>query len=135
MLSFPGSLKVFIALDPIDMRAGVNTLSALVTERLKEAAQSGALFVFTNKRRRLIKVLYWDGTGMWMMTKRLEQGTFFWPRAAQAGQVKLELVPEAFAMLTEASTCTERSHALGMSACAERHRELFYPLRILLIHQ
>ena len=101
MLSFPGSLKVFIAVDPIDMRAGVNTLSALVTERLKETAQSGALFVFTNKRRRLIKVLYWDGTGMWMMTKRLEQGTFFWPRAAQEAQVKLELVPEAFAMLTD----------------------------------
>ena len=81
MLSFTGSLKVFIAVEPIDMRAGVNTLSALVTGRLKETAQSGALFVFTNKRRRLIKVLYWDGTGMWMMTKRLEQGTFFWPRA------------------------------------------------------
>lgn len=101
MLSFTGSLKIFIALDPIDMRAGVNTLSALVAERLKETVQSGALFVFTNKRRRLIKVLYWDGTGKWLMMKRLEQGTFCWPRAAQEGQIKLELVPEALAMLTD----------------------------------
>lgn len=45
MLSFTGSLKIFIALDPIDMRAGVNTLSALVAGRLQETAQSGALFV------------------------------------------------------------------------------------------
>ena len=70
MLSFTGSLKIFIALDPIDMRAGINTLGALVAGRLKETAQSGALFVFTHKHRRLIKVLYWDGTGMWLMMKQ-----------------------------------------------------------------
>lgn len=101
MLSFAGSLKVFVALDPIDMRAGMNTLQALVAERLQEDVRRGALFVFTNKSRRLIKVLYWDGTGLWMMVKRLEQGTFCWPRAAEAGQAKLRLTPEAFALLTD----------------------------------
>ena len=101
MLSFPGSLKIFIALDPCDMRAGINTLHSLVSDKLHEDSRSGALFVFTNKRRRLIKVLYWDGTGMWLMSKRLEEGTFFWPRVAEAGQSKLELRSEAFAMLTD----------------------------------
>ena len=101
MLSFPGNLKVFIALDPCDMRAGINTLHALVSDKLKEDSRGGSLFVFTNKRRRLIKVLYWDGTGMWLMTKRLEQGTFFWPRATDPQQTKLELRPEAFNMLTD----------------------------------
>ena len=101
MLSFPGNLKILIALDACDMRAGINTLHALVVDKLKEDSRSGTLFVFTNKRRRLIKVLYWDGTGMWLMTKRLEQGTFFWPRAAEDGQSKLELRPEAFNMLTD----------------------------------
>ena len=101
MLSFAGSLRVFIALDPCDMRAGMNTLHAVVAEKLKEDSGSGALFVFTNKRRRLLKVLYFDGTGTWLLTKRLEAGTFYWPRAAEAGQVKLELRPEAFAMLTD----------------------------------
>lgn len=101
MLSFAGSLRVFIALDPCDMRAGMNTLHALVSEKLKEDSGSGALFVFTNKRRKLLKVLYFDGTGMWLMIKRLEQGTFYWPRAAEDGQVKLELKPEAFSMLTD----------------------------------
>ncbi len=101
MLSFTGGLKVFVALEPCDMRAGANTLAGLVGERLQEEPRSGALFVFTNRRRRLIKVLYWDGTGMWLLTKRLEEGTFFWPQAAQAGQSKLKLAPEAFAMLSD----------------------------------
>lgn len=101
MLSFAGSLRVFIALDPCDMRAGMNTLHAVVAERLKEDSGSGALFVFTNKRRRLLKILYFDGTGTWLLTKRLEAGTFYWPRAAEEGQVKMELRPEAFAMLTD----------------------------------
>lgn len=101
MLSFAGSLRVFIALDPCDMRAGMNTLHAVVAEKLKEDSGSGALFVFTNKRRRLLKILYFDGTGTWLLTKRLETGTFYWPRAAEEGQVKMELRPEAFAMLTD----------------------------------
>ena len=101
MLSFTGRLKVFVALEPCDMRAGANTLQALVGERLKEDARSGALFVFTNKRRTLLKVLYWDGTGLWLMSKRLERGTFFWPAVSETGQTKLKLAPEAFAMLTD----------------------------------
>ena len=50
MLSFAGSLKVFLAVEPCDMRKGFNGLPALVTERLQESPQGGALFVFTNKR-------------------------------------------------------------------------------------
>lgn len=101
MLSFPSTLRIFIALEPCDLRAGMNTLHAFVAGKLKENPKDKALFVFTNKRRRLIKVLHFDGTGLWLMTKRLEEGTFFWPKAAQEGQVKLELKPEAFTMLTD----------------------------------
>jgi transposase len=78
MLSFTGSLRVFIALEPVDMRAGINTLQALVSERLKGEVRGGALFVFTNKRRRLIKILYWDGTGMWLMLKRHAPQCAYW---------------------------------------------------------
>jgi transposase len=101
MLSFPGSLKVFLALEPCDMRAGANTLAALVSERLKEETRSGALFVFSNKRRRLLKMLYWDGTGLWLLSKRLEEGSFSWPAPSESAQVKLRLAPEALAMLTD----------------------------------
>jgi transposase len=101
MLSFSGSLKVYVALDPIDMRKGFEGLYAAVSEKLQADVKSGALFVFTNNKRTRLKVLYFDGTGLWLMTKRLEKGTFCWPRAAEPGQTKLQLAPEAFALLTD----------------------------------
>ncbi len=58
MLSFTGGLKVFIAMEPCDMRKGFEGLHGAVGERLKEDVRSGALFVFTNKRRSRLKVLY-----------------------------------------------------------------------------
>lgn len=101
MLSFAGSLRVFLAVEPADMRKGFEGLHALVGERLREEVRSGALFVFANKRRTRLKVLYFDGTGLWLMTKRLEQGTFAWPRPEEIGAAKLALRPEALAMLTD----------------------------------
>lgn len=101
MLSFSGSVRVFVALEPCDMRKGFNGLEALVAERLREVVKDGALFVFTNKARNRLKVLYFDGSGLWVLAKRLEQGRFSWPRASDAKQVKLRLRPEAFAMLCD----------------------------------
>jgi transposase len=69
MLSFPGSLKVWVALEPCDMRKGFNGLHTLVGERLGEDLRAGALFVFSNRRHNRLKILYWDGTGIWVMTK------------------------------------------------------------------
>jgi transposase len=101
MLSFTGSLKVFVALEPCDLRKSFNGLHALASERLGEDPRQGALFVFTNRRRTRLKILYWDGTGLWVMIKRLEEGTFAWPRSVEAGAAKLRLTPEALAMLTD----------------------------------
>lgn len=101
MLSFAGSLKVFVALEPCDMRKGFNGLHALAAERLGEDPRQGAVFVFTNRRRTRLKILYWDGTGLWVMTKRLEQGTFSWPTGVPPQTTKLKLTPEALAMLTD----------------------------------
>jgi transposase len=101
MLSFPGSLKVFVALEPCDMRKGFNGLHALASERLKEDPRQGAIFVFGNRRRTRLKILYFDGTGLWVMTKRLEQGTFSWPQSAQPQATKLKLTPEALVLLTD----------------------------------
>ena len=101
MLSFPGSLRVFLAVEPCDMRKGFEGLHALVGEQLQENVRSGALFVFINKRHTRLKVLHFDGTGLWLMTKRLEEGTFAWPKLEEIGAAKLALRPEAFAMLTD----------------------------------
>jgi transposase len=101
MLSFSGSLKVFVAVAPCDMRKGFNGLYAAVTERLGEDPKSGALFVFCNRRRTRIKILYWDGTGLWVLIKRLEQGTFAWPKLVEPNCRKLALTPQALALLTD----------------------------------
>jgi len=101
MLSFAGSLKVFVALDPCDLRKSFDGLHALVTGQLQESVTSGTLFVFTNRRRNRLKILFWDRTGLWVCTKRLEQGTFSWPAPSTAGAAKLALTPEALALLTD----------------------------------
>ncbi|HRT56877.1 MAG TPA: IS66 family insertion sequence element accessory protein TnpB [Candidatus Paceibacterota bacterium] len=101
MLSFSGSLKVFVAVEPCDMRKGFNGLHALASERLGEGPRQGALFVFTNRRRNRLKILYFDGTGLWVMSQRLEQGTFSWPKAVEPGTPKLAIRPEALALLTD----------------------------------
>jgi Transposase and inactivated derivatives len=92
---------VLVCVEACDMRKGFNGLSALVSERLEEDPRGGALFVFSNRRHTRLKVLYWDGTGLWVMTKRLEAGTFSWPKSSEGGKVKVRLAPEAFAMLTD----------------------------------
>jgi transposase len=101
MLSFSGSLKVFVAVEACDMRKGFNGLHALVSERLGEDLKQGALFVFSNRRHTRIKIICFDGTGIWVLTKRLEQGTFAWPKNLAPEATKLKLTPQALAMLTD----------------------------------
>ena len=101
MLTFSGSLKVFVAVEPCDMRKGFEGLYALASERLKEDPRQGALFAFSNRHHTRLKILYWDGTGLWLMCKRLERGRFSWPRCTEAAQTKLKLRPEALALLTD----------------------------------
>lgn len=83
------------------MRKGFNGLEALVADRLDESVQDGALFLFSNKKRNRLKVLYWDGSGLWVLCKRLEQGCFSWPRSSDPNAVKLRLRPEAFTLLCD----------------------------------
>ena len=101
MLTFNGNLKVYVAIVPCDMRKSFNTLSVLVRNHLKLDPLSGAAFLFTNKSRKLIKILYFDGTGYWLVAKRLEKGTFSWPKDIEGDRQKLVLKPTALAMLTD----------------------------------
>jgi transposase len=101
MLSFSGSLKVFVAVEARDLRKGFNGLHGLVTERLGEDPRQGALLVFSNRRHTRIKILCWDGAGLWVLTKRLEEGTFSRPKNLEPQTTKLSLTPQALAMLTD----------------------------------
>lgn len=97
MLTFPSGLRIYLAVEPVDMRKQFNGLWALAVERLREDPFGGALFVFTNRNRNRLKMLYWDGSGPWVLAKRLERGRFSWP--AGSDRTKLALAPEALAML------------------------------------
>jgi transposase len=76
MLSFPASVRVFVARECVDMRKSFDGLSALVMSTIKEDPESGHLFVFFNRRRDLVKCLVWDCSGYWVLAKRLEHGVF-----------------------------------------------------------
>ena len=79
MLSFNPTQRIYLAVEPVDMRKQFNGLWALAKETLAEDPFSGALFVFTNKDKDRVKILCWDGTGVWVAAKRLEKGRFTWP--------------------------------------------------------
>ena len=92
MLSFTSHIKVWVCLDPCDMRKSFNGLWQVAEEKLKIDPKRGALFVFTNRERNRLKILHWDGTGLWVCAKRLEKGRFSWPsppQDLQGGKVRL----------------------------------------------
>ena len=100
MLNLPSSVKIFVCVDPCNMRKSFNGLQSVARDRLKEDPCSGGLFLFTNKRHNRLKILYGDTTGLWILTKRLEKGCFSWPAVVQAAD-KLRLNPRALALLME----------------------------------
>ena len=74
-----GNLHVYVSTRPVDFRKGHDGLAAVVQETLGLDPFSGAIFVFRSKRADRLKLLYWDGTGLVMAYKRLEEHTFTWP--------------------------------------------------------
>jgi len=79
MISIASSTRIFVATSPTDMRKGFDGLQGLVSGVLELDPLSGHLFLFINRRRDKLKVLYWDGDGLAIWYRRLEQGTFQMP--------------------------------------------------------
>jgi transposase len=98
VLSLPSALRIFLAVEPADMRKGFDGLSQLVRERIAQDPLSGHLFVFRNKRRDRIKILYWDRDGLALWYKRLEKGTFRFPEARDG---RVEVTPAEIAAILE----------------------------------
>lgn len=86
--SVPMRTRIWLAAGTTDMRKGFTGLSALVQNALAGNPFCGHIFVFRGRRGDLLKVLWWDGTGLCLMAKRLERGRFIWPQA-QSGSVLL----------------------------------------------
>jgi transposase len=85
MLNLSAATRVFVATQPVDLRGSFNKLFALTQSVLQQDPLSGHWFVFTNRPRNRVKILFWDGSGLWVCAKRLEQGRFTWPHAEQPG--------------------------------------------------
>jgi transposase len=81
-----GTVRVMMATKPVDFRKGAEGLAALVRETMKSDPFSGAVYVFRAKRADRVKLIYWDGTGVCLFAKRLEDGKFRWSKA-QDGSV------------------------------------------------
>lgn len=98
MINFNTGLRVYLCSKPVDMRKSFNGLYQIVENRLKDDPRNGSLFVFINKNKSRLKGLYFDGTGLWVMAKRLEKGTFSWPKST-SGKDKLLLSSDALQLL------------------------------------
>ena len=91
------STKIYLGVEAVDMRKGFDGLYGLVRDQLGYDPLSGHLFLFTNRSRTRLKVLAWDGTGLWVCAKRLERGRFRWPTPGDTRSVVMSA--EELAML------------------------------------
>ena len=109
MIGVPRGVSVFAYAEPVDMRKSFNTLTTLVTEGLKQDVLAGDLYLFVSRDRKRAKVLYFDGTGVCLFSKRLEKGQFsaVWKRSRSKA---LEMT------LSELGLFIEGSDALGRGA-------------------
>lgn len=98
MFGFGAATRIYLATGATDMRKGFNGLYGLVRDRLQCDPLSGHLFLFSNAQRNRLKILLWDGTGLWICSKRLEEGRYHWP-AARDGQDKIVMNHEELALL------------------------------------
>lgn len=89
MLTFPSSVRIYLAAGATDMRKSFDGLAAATRQVLEMDPLSGHVFVFCNRRRDRIKLLVWDRSGFWCLAKRLEEGTFAWPEHDVRARVEM----------------------------------------------
>jgi transposase len=98
MIHLPASVRVYVCLSPCDMRRSFDGLHALVRDHLQLDAFAGHLYLFANKRRDRLKLLYWDRDGFAIWAKRWEAGSYVIP-AAESGSRRMEITTEELAAL------------------------------------
>ena len=104
MLSLPPAVRVFLSASAVDGRLGIDGLAALVRDAFGLDPLSGHLFVFKNRRGDRARILYWDRSGFWLLTKRLERGVFRFPLDPSRGEgegARVEVESADLALLLE----------------------------------
>lgn len=84
MIGPTGNVRVMVATQPVDFRKGAEGLAAVVREAMRADPFSGVVYVFRAKRADRVKLIFWDGTGLVLVVKRLEHGKFRWPKVDDA---------------------------------------------------
>lgn len=118
MLGSARGVRVFVYREPVDMRKAYDTLSALVAGAMQKSLLTGDVFVFVGRTRKRAKALYFDGTGLCLLSKRLETGHFAAPWKQQ-GQGPLELTMSELSLLLEGS-----EHALRVRLSPAPYRPM-----------
>jgi transposase len=104
MLAMGAATRIYVATGTTDMRKGFCGLEGLIRERLECDPTSGHIFLFANSRRDRLKVVYFDGSGLWVCSKRMEGGRLHWPEATGN---KVQLSREQLALLIGGIDLTE----------------------------
>ncbi len=111
-------LKIHIKAGKTDMRKQINSLAALVEQGMGKLPFSGDLFLFCGRDGTMVKALYWDRNGFCLWTKRLEKGTFPWPKDDEGGSGVVALSTEELAMLLDGIDFRKRFKALDYQRLA-----------------
>lgn len=98
MIPVGPATRIFLACEPTDMRKSFEGLSDLAANRMGGDPLSGHLFVFVNRRKTRLKLLFFDGSGLWVCAKRLQSGAFRWP-CQDTSQAARQVVAEELALI------------------------------------
>ena len=117
MIPVPANTHVWLAAGVTDMRRGFTTLAAQAEQALKQDPFAGHLFVFRGRRGDLIKIIWWDGQGACLFSKRLEKGRFVWP-SAKEGKIALGAVKRQLAKHLKEKGLSLAKDTLGIGRAA-----------------
>lgn len=132
MMIVPAGVKVHLALGYTDMRKGLDGLATLVQEHLKKDPFSGHLFAFRGRNASRLKILFWDGNGLCLFTKRIDQGGFIWPRMSDPGgtvtlsQAQLAMLIEGIDWRTPGASVAPRHRGLNRRSPHRIKRTYFF---------
>jgi transposase len=119
MFSIGSATRVYVAAGSTDMRKSFEGLFGLVRDRLECDPLSGHVFLFSNAQRNRLKLIFWDGSGLWVCAKRLEKGRFHWPEI-DPGKTSMTLTQEELALLVAGIDLTQTKRRVWYRAGAEK---------------
>lgn len=120
MLTFPSTVRIYVAAEPVDLRKGFDGLAGATRQVIREDPLSGHLFCFVNRRGNRMKVLLWQPSGYVLVYKRLEVGRFRLPRGPEPGKRHLEVEATELALMLE-----------GIDLGGARRRKRWIPQKIV----